>query len=183
MKYDFENELSHIADERLQALVAGYMNEEVPEYFWHCGASSSGKFHPCFAQGDGGLVRHTRAVVMFLDELLRMSTYAYMPQAYKDYAYAAAIMHDTCKYGIEPEIDKKCYNEHAETAADMFKAFCMAHDYEAPELLLMAMRSHMGQWGDVKPFTNIDRVVHMADYLASRSFIDIPALHEETYDD
>ena len=43
----------------------------------------------------------------------------------------------------------------------------------------MAIRSHMGQWveeRDERPFTNIDRLVHMADYMASRSFWDIPEL-------
>jgi hypothetical protein len=40
----------------------------------------------------------------------------------------------------------------------------------------------MGQWSTEKedrPFTNIDRCVHMADYMASRSFIDIPSITEE----
>jgi hypothetical protein len=40
----------------------------------------------------------------------------------------------------------------------------------------------MGQWVDDKedkPFTTIDRVVHLADYIASRSFLDIPTLSAE----
>ena len=40
----------------------------------------------------------------------------------------------------------------------------------------------MGQWSTDKedrPFTQIDRCVHMADYMASRSFIDIPNLVQE----
>jgi hypothetical protein len=40
----------------------------------------------------------------------------------------------------------------------------------------------MGQWSTDKedrPFTNVDRLVHMADYMASRSFIDIPQITEE----
>jgi hypothetical protein len=47
------------------------------------------------------------------------------------------------------------------------------------------MASHMGQWSTEKedrPFTSIDRCVHMADYMASRSFIDIPSISEE-YDE
>ena len=52
----------------------------------------------------------------------------------------------------------------------------------------MAIRSHMGQWvenRDDRPFTNIDRLVHMADYIASRPFWDIPELtaqYAEDYD-
>ena len=40
----------------------------------------------------------------------------------------------------------------------------------------------MGQWSTDKedrPFTQIDRCVHMADYMASRSFIDIPNLVQD----
>lgn len=182
MTYDFASELALISDETLRGMVRDYMNESVPAYFWHIGASSSGKYHPCFSQGEGGLVRHTRAVVMFLDELMRMSSYAYMKQEYKDYAFAAAIIHDTCKYGMGDEMDKGAYKEHDKNAAAAFEAFCLERGYRVSEFLLGAVRAHMGQWaGDPadRPFTNIDRAVHMADYMASRSFIDIPALHED----
>jgi hypothetical protein len=43
----------------------------------------------------------------------------------------------------------------------------------------------MGQWSteqEDRPFTSIDRCVHMADYMASRSFIDIPQITEEYMD-
>ena len=74
----FEREINLIVDEDLRMAVKSYMEEAVPDYFWTDGASSSGKYHPQFAQGEGGLVRHTKAVVMFAEELLRMSSYAYM---------------------------------------------------------------------------------------------------------
>ena len=49
------------------------------------------------------------------------------------------------------------------------------------EFFLSAIRCHMGQWSEKedRPFTNIDRCVHMADYMASRNFIDIPQIVEE----
>ena len=80
----FERELELIVDEELRMVVKAYLLERVPDYFWTDGASSSGKYHPQFAQGEGGLVRHTKAVVMFAEELLRMSSYAYMRDSYKD---------------------------------------------------------------------------------------------------
>ena len=55
-------------------------------------------------------------------------------------------------------------------------------NYKPSEFLLNAIVAHMGQWStekDDRPFTNIDRCVHMADYMASRSFIDIPGIMEE----
>lgn len=178
----FEREIDLIINEDLRMAVKSYMEDCTPEYFWTDGASSSGKYHPKFAQGIGGLVRHTKAVVMFAEELLRMSSYAYMKPEYKDYVIAACILHDTQKYGIG-EFNKQEYKNHAANAAIEFKDYCeQVMDYHPSEYLLDAMRSHMGQWSTEKedrPFTNIDRCVHMADYMASRSFIDIPSITEE----
>ena len=181
----FERELSLIKSESLRRAVYDYMNDSdyVPDYFWTDGASASGKFHPKFSHGIGGLVRHTKAVVMFAEELLRMSSYAYMREEYKDFVIAACIIHDTVKYGFDEEIDKSAYAEHASNAAQSFKEFCFHNtQYEPHYLLLQAVRSHMGQWSTDKedrPFTSVDRCVHMADYKASRSFIDIPSITEE----
>ena len=180
----FERELSLIKNPVLRDMVREYMDSPfVPAYFWQIGASSSGKFHPIFAQGNGGLVRHTKAVVMFAEELLKMSSYAYMRDDYKDYVIAACLIHDTCKYGRGDEMDKTAYAQHAPNAANNFDLFCCSvWGHSAPEMLLGAIRSHMGQWStdkDDRPFTQIDRCVHMADYMASRSFIDIPNLIQE----
>ena len=177
----FERELNLIVDEDLRALTKSYLEERVPDYFWEIGASSSGKYHPKFSQNEGGLVRHTKAVVLFLEELLRMSTYAYMRAEYKDYAVVACIIHDTCKYG-KTEYDKSQYSSHAKNAAELFRDFCAEENYIVSEFLFNAVVSHMGQWTedkDERPFTNLDRLVHLADYMASRNFIDIPCIVEE----
>lgn len=177
----FTRELNLIVDEELRMVTKAYLDECVPTYFWEDGASSSGKYHPQFSQGQGGLVRHTKAVVMFAEELLKMSTYAYMKEAYKDYAIAACIVHDTAKYGMT-EFSKAEYKNHARNAAIAFNNFAKECDYNVSEILLNAIVAHMGQWSTEKedrPFTNVDRLVHMADYIASRSFIDIPGIVDE----
>ena len=179
----FEREINLIVNEDLRMAVKSYMEEATPDYFWTDGASSSGKYHPQFSQGVGGLVRHTKAVVMFAEELLRMSSYAYMKDEYKDFVIAACLVHDTIKYG-EEEFDKAEYKNHARNAADAFAFWCFNYTPigEPHFLLLNAIRSHMGQWSTDKedrPFTSVDRCVHMADYMASRSFIDIPSITEE----
>lgn len=179
----FANELNLIQNEDLRNFTKYYLDNYVPTYFWEIGASSSGKYHPTFAQGEGGLVRHTKAVVMFAQELLRMNTYAYMNDMYKDYAIVACICHDTCKYGIENEMNKEQFAHHGTLAGDMMSVCYSAffNGAEMPDLLYLAVVAHMGQWSqDARPFTPIDRLVHMADYMASRAFIDIPALHENT---
>lgn len=177
----FEREINLIVNEDLRMAVKSYMEEATPDYFWTDGASSSGKYHPAFSQGMGGLVRHTKAVVMFAEELLRMSSYSYMREEYKDYVIAACLVHDTAKYGVK-EYDKAEYKNHAPAAAVAFDTWCISLDYNCSEFLLNAIASHMGQWStkqEDRPFTSIDRCVHMADYMASRSFIDIPSITEE----
>lgn len=184
----FEREIQMISSIDLQDFVRFFFDEKVGAWFWKSGASSSGKFHPEFTHGEGGLVRHTRAVAMVCEELLRLSTYAYMKDEYKDYARIACLLHDTRKYGKGDEENKDCYKIHGRLAADAVAAAWLEFfdQGEAPELLLMAVRSHMGQWTEDKnnrPFTNIDRLVHMADYIASRPFWDIPTLTAEYIED
>ena len=182
-----EREIQNIESEDLRDFVRYFFTEHVGAWFWESGASSSGKYHPQFAQGKGGLVRHTRAVEWFCEELLRMSSYAYMRAEYKDYARVACLLHDTRKYGSGDTEDKDCYKEHGALAAnDCALAWFEFFGTPCPELLTMAIRSHMGQWvenREDRPFTNIDRLVHMADYMASRPFLDIPQISAEYAED
>jgi hypothetical protein len=105
-----------------------------------------------------------------------------MREEYKDYVIAACIVHDTMKYGVD-KFDKAEYKNHAANAAYYFGEWCRANcGFTCSEFLLNAITSHMGQWSteqEDRPFTSIDRCVHMADYMASRSFIDIPSISEE----
>ena len=68
----FERELALIKSESLRKVVYDYMSDAdyVPDYFWTDGASASGKFHPKFSHGIGGLVRHTKAVVLFAEDTI-----------------------------------------------------------------------------------------------------------------
>ena len=177
----FEREINLIQSEDYRMFVKYYLDNYCPKYFWEIGASSSGKYHPKFSQGEGGLVRHTTAVVMFAEELLRMSSYMYMSDEHKDYVIMACILHDTCKYGIK-NFDKESYKEHAKNAVKLVNgAWVQYFGCNPSEFFLSAIRCHMGQWSERedRPFTNIDRCVHMADYMASRSFIDIPQITAE----
>lgn len=177
----FENEINLIQSEDYRAFMRYYLENVTPDYFWEIGASSTGKYHPKFSQGIGGLVRHTKAVVMFVEEQMRLNTYSFMLDEYKDYCYMAAIAHDTAKYG-KKEYDKKEYSKHAHNAMElMAEAWADWFKEEIPFLLANAIKSHMGQWSEKedRPFTSVDRCVHMADYMASRNFIDIPQITEE----
>lgn len=179
----FNREINFIQSEDYRDFIRWFFNEFVGEWFWKSGASASGRFHPQFTHGEGGLVRHTKAVCWVCEEMLRLNSYAYMKDEYKDYARIACLVHDTCKYGCANEENKECYRQHGALAANTIaQAWGEWFGTEPPELLLMAIRSHMGQWvedKDDRPFTNIDRLVHLSDYIASRPFWDIPELVAE----
>lgn len=175
----FNDEIALIKDQEIQEFVRYYLNHVTPKYFWTVSASSSGRYHPLFAKGDGGLVRHTKVAVMFCKELLRMNTYSYLPDEYKDYAVAALILHDTAKYGTENTIDKTQYKDHSVNASRLIEqTWEKIYKRPAPYLLTSAVRTHMGQWSEKenRPFTQVDRLVHLSDYLASRDFINVEGI-------
>ena len=60
----FNKELSYIKDSRIKES-ASVLVELIPEYFFIEAASSTGKYHPSFSQGVGGLLRHTKVAVRF----------------------------------------------------------------------------------------------------------------------
>ena len=70
----FDRELKYIENDDFRKSVEVVINN-LPEYFGHVAASSTGKYHPKFSLGDGGLVRHTKAAVRIAYELLQLEQY------------------------------------------------------------------------------------------------------------
>lgn len=188
-KIMFTKELETIEDMHLREFTR-FALSNAPKYFYSIGASSSGKYHPQFSQGEGGLVRHTKAVLMFCNELLNMSPYYELPPLWKDYARVACLLHDICKYGETEEMDKTQYTDHAINGSIYVdKMWGLFHSTEeeiylelAPELITHAIMCHMGRWSEQnkRPVSIVDNLVHLADYVASRNFINIEFKEEET---
>ena len=170
-------EVKLIRDERLRLWVARYLDSCVPAYFFTVPASSSGKYHPQYALGEGGLVRHTKAAVQIAEELLQLEQYSDLPH---DEIISALIIHDTFKQGYK---QGHTVFDHPNIAADMFMDFMTVSkaDISVVQVTLISslVRTHMGQWttcnySDVvleKPITKEQQFVHMCDYLASRKNI------------
>lgn len=153
--------------------------EHAPSYFWEMPASSTGKYHPAYTLGAGGLVRHTKAAVRIADALLRLEMYAPLA-ARKDEIIAALILHDSVKKGASG--GQYTTIEHPLAAADHFQRIAQGLEYKGDiEFICGLIRAHMGQWNkdfdgnDVlpKPITPHQQFVHLCDYLASRKFITI----------
>jgi putative nucleotidyltransferase with HDIG domain len=165
----FSKELALIKDEELKAKVVTILVTEVTDRHSKEAASSTGKYHPDFANGEGGLVRHIKAVVLITEELCRAR-----PDLNHDVLIAAAILHDMRKYeGVDPYTK----HEHPVTMA----ALC--YQYNMPSVGRL-IESHMGIWTTArnssvelpKPEKDDEWLLHYADYIASRKWLVIKEL-------
>lgn len=167
----FVNELNYIHDPKIREF-AKRLIEGAPEYFFHVPASSSGKYHPPFDLGEGGLVRHTRCVAYFAN-CFGISHMA--DQRTIDMLVTCAIAHDIKKQG-EGEYGQHTVSEHPTLAANYIldMAGAIPDVFTDKELTMMynAVQSHMGQWGEKDglpvPKSAFDFMLHDADYVASR---------------
>ena len=95
----FRNELGMIQNELMRDFI-GYCVDYLPDYFFEIPASSSGKFHPPYALGHGGLMRHTKAAVKIAYDLVRLEQNQHLDS---DLIIAALILHDGIKRGTEEQ--------------------------------------------------------------------------------
>lgn len=160
-----------------------YLINNLPDYFFKVAASSTGKYHPEFSLGDGGLLRHTKAAVRIAYELLNDSCIGgkYTSRE-KDLMIIALALHDGIKHGI-PE-DKYTRADHPLLASKYVRESKnnLEMNDEDIDFICEVIESHMGPW-NTHPYTKEEilpipknkyqNFVHMCDYLASRKFLDI----------
>lgn len=178
----FKKELSYIKNEKYVEC-AKNMIELLPDYFFQVPASSTGKYHPEFAQGDGGLVRHTKVAVRICYELANNNSIGHSFKSdEKDLMLIALIMHDGVKSGIPKE--KYTRVDHPLLAAKLIrdnKDKIGLSDDEI-DFVCSVIETHMGEWNtdfngnEVLPVpkNKYQRFVHMCDFLASKKFIEVP---------
>ena len=179
----FLNELDYIKSERLQNACVKLVNL-LPDYFFEVAAASTGKYHPSYAQGDGGLLRHSKAAMRIGFELLSNPCIGdkYTDDE-KDLMLIGLLVHDGLKLGLPKE--KYTRFDHPILMANFIKE----HKDDLEELsdteitfLGDVIKTHMGPWtkdydgNEVleKPKTKYQNFVHMCDYLASRKCLEVP---------
>lgn len=177
----FNREIGYIKKEHYRDNIKR-MIELLPDYFFSVPASSTGKYHPEFSLGDGGLVRHTKVAVKIAYELLNDESIGHVfNDDEKDMIIMSLIMHDGLKSGLI----KGTY-----TAFDHPLLVCkyivdnkdkLTLNDDEINLITNMISSHMGPWNtnnysDVvlpKPSNKYQRFVHMCDFLASRKFLNV----------
>lgn len=173
----FENEdIKEFAEELIKT---------IPDYFWKVPASSTGKYHPKYALGRGGLYRHTLAVCIILNHILSLEQYKKeYGSRERDLLRIAAIMHDSRKSGSQEEYKENKHTKfkHPLLAAEVVLNYKGKYlkTYEI-DFIVNAISCHMGSWnrskyedGELpKPMFDYEKLLHTVDYLASRKDIEI----------
>lgn len=191
-KIYFEEELQMIKNEEVRNCVIEVL-KQVNDKFYHAAASSTGKYHPEYALGDGGLYRHTRAAVKIANDILSLEWFdKEFTDDDKDVIIAALILHDTCKSGKDWDSNYTMHT-HPLQAGDLIEDVLKdTEDKGIGEEIARLVRCHMGQWCEPgrwnkyndrtilpKPDELDEFIVHLCDYLASRKFLEVKGVYDE----
>lgn len=190
MKKDvFKVELDKIKDDNVRYSTEIIL-EMLPDYFYKIPASSSGKYHPLFSLGEGGLVRHVKVALRILEEMFRDEVFGVYDEYTKDLMRMALMLHDGFKSGLN-NIGHTC-SEHPVIMSDFIlnnkeKLLISENDSKFVSDLI---RSHMGPWNKDKegnvimpvPKTNEELLIHLCDYIASRNFLNVSFENNEIVD-
>ena len=160
----------------------------LPDYFFEVAASSTGKYHPKFSLGEGGLLRHSKAAFKIGYELLNNNTIGYsFKDDEKDMMLFALLVHDGLKHG--EEYSEWTVFDHPTQMSNFIKKNKdkLTLSDEEINFICSVIETHMGEWtkdykgSEVlkKPSNKYQRFVHMCDFLASRKFLDITFKNDE----
>lgn len=190
-KVYFEEELQMIKNEEVRNCVIEVL-KRVNDQFYHAAASSTGKYHPEYALGDGGLYRHTRAAVKIANDILNLEWFnKEFTNDDKDVMIAAIILHDTCKSGKDWD-SQYTMHTHPIQAGELVEDTLRDTEYRGiGEEIARLIRSHMGQWNEPgrwnkyndrtvlpKPEELDEFIVHLCDYLASRKYLEVNGIYD-----
>ena len=153
--------------------------DNLPEYIWTVPASSTGKYHPKYSLGDGGLMRHQMAVVRFLNFFFELEQYnSKLTDREMDLMRVAGLVHDGMKSGSQEQFSSNKYTKFEHPILMATKVRETTGYLPENELGFIAdvIARHMGQWNTdkkssitlPKPSDKFSRMLHVADYLASR---------------
>ena len=178
----FLDEVSYIKDDNYQEALLNIINM-LPEYWFHEAASSTGKYHPEYALGEGGLLRHSKAAMRIGFELLENPAIGnkYTDRE-KDLMLMSLLVHDGLKLGLPQE--KYTRFDHPILMGKFIvdKREEIGLSEEDAKFMNDVIKTHMGVWtkdyngNEVlePPKTKYQNFVHMCDFLASRKSILLP---------
>ncbi len=181
MKSDvFNTEINYIKDKRIRDNLIILLNL-LPDYIYEVPASSTGKYHPAFSLGDGGLVRHVKVATRIAVELFNNNSLQNFNDTEKDLLLMSIILHDGLKSGlIKSEYTKFDHPILMATFIKDNKSKLTLNNDEI-DFITKCIETHMGPWttdyngNEIlrSPTSKYERFVHMCDYLSSRKFLNV----------
>lgn len=153
----------------------------LPDYFFTMPASSTGKYHPNYALGDGGLLRHSQACVRIAYELFRIESWKFTSEE-QDLILFSLMFHDGWKQGNPESSTGFTTVLHPMYASqELRKYFTDKMPEKQLNFICACIETHMGQWVNdrsknavlKKPKTKYQKFVHLIDYISSRKLIEI----------
>ena len=178
----FLDELSYIKDEKLSESLLELINL-LPEYWLEEPASSTGKYHPEYALGKGGLLRHSKAAMRIGYELLSNPCIGdkYTDRE-KDLMLMSLLVHDGLKLGLPKEKYTRFDHPILMGKFVLDNKDKIGLSEEDAKFMNDVIKTHMGPWttdydgNEVleKPKTKYQNFVHMCDFLASRKCLLVP---------
>jgi hypothetical protein len=177
----FVNEFNYIKNVNLRKF-AEEVIANADDWFFVEPASLSGKYHPKFSLGEGGLMRHTRCVAYWATAMAESFN---LSQEDSDLLVIAALAHDIKKH----DSNKRYMREHPLLASDyvceIMKKF--SEDVitnEQVQKICCAVAAHMGKWEGTRewvkdttkelfpmPKNDFEKALQAADYAASRKVV------------
>ena len=171
----FSDELKLIQNTEIRKFTEDMLSK-LPEYFWVTPAAKRATHHPDYARTENGLVKHTISAVNIAYDLVTRNDMFASCKNYSDHIVSALILHDGCKSGKLSE--GKYAVDHPLLIGELIRE---SYNDKNSELICSLISSHMGQWNTnfgsnieilPKPQNVLQSIVHLADYLASRRYLD-----------
>lgn len=161
--------------------LAEYLIEQLDDYWFIKPASSTGKYHPKFNNGEGGLVRHSLNVCMWWQQMYKAFEQELMSFSGRDDMYdlglIACLFHDAKKYGDIEENSRWVKKDHDVRSMEWFLHNVeiyehmndMNFDNKAINYIANAIDHHNGPWSTHgAPRTIFERLVFICDYASSQ---------------
>lgn len=158
-----------------------FLIEQLDDYWFIKPASSTGKYHPKFNNGEGGLVRHSLNVCMWWQQMYRAFEQELMSFSGRDDMYdlglIACLFHDAKKYGDAEENSRWVKKDHDVKSMEWFlhnveiyeHTNDMNFDNKAINYIANAIDHHNGPWSTHgAPRTIFERLVFICDYASSQ---------------
>ena len=185
--YTFQKELMWIKNKDIRIFAVNMLGR-LPDYFFVVPASSTGKYHPEYSLGEGGLVRHTKSAVLIAKTLLDLEQYqSEYNEEQRDIMLTALLLHDGVKHGLNG--NKYTVSTHPTDMVDYINDYIIEQDFSPwddrinfAKMVGDCIATHMGEFNKdyktkeeilPKPESNMQKFVHMCDYLASRKFLEV----------